>query len=631
MLRTFLKPQNLRRVISLSNYARGCATNSQPVDANAVKRRTNLVAQSGELNALAKPASVAKSTSSLDNLIKNVNDCKSLSSLFELIKPHLAELTDTHLNVIFTKLNDLFFDSSMFDRQRVLKSKQTLQNSPVFKSLMDRTNRLVNKLCTSTLLSLLHTFSLAALDPQFVVVKRTISELNSRLDVLEQNAVIECAKQLHYYLGICFTEQLFKFNGRVLQTLQRDLQINRIDPTNIKKTTNFWFIFLKPENDPRFEVAEYMAKRLLSPDVKLCFKQAVLLMRKIKLNHYLYRERLNKPEYQRMRGIYYKQVELEFNRRNLFPRILADLMDKCNSVICETLGSEEATEQDFGYFLSKLHDFTDDINHEFPNFYEPKILQFVVPYLIANIENNARLKAFIFELVQNYTKFNIFDDKLIKFTYDLFLSDEKLRINGSPIFFILSKYRLPFVDHRHLSKVLFNFSTQIRQSTKMNPLRVLSELILNDVEDENLFGYLNDIVDNLTDEYYQSFKSINQFKQISLARHHLSIKNWLKDGLKAKLQNVLDQAIYSLSIFNKKPKISYRLYFADQRFLSNGYLSNGVCLDTFAIYDSLRAELIPMTRSLVDSFKHRVDKIPRIEGQEMYVSREREPFEILEL
>lgn len=619
MLRTFLKPQNLRAVISLNNYAKACSTSvPQPADPNALKRRANLVTRPDGLTILTRQASVAKSTTDLDKLIKNVNDCKSLSSLFELVKPLLTELTDTHMNVIFNKLNNLFFDGSLFDKERALNAKQSLQGSPVFKSLMERANRLVNELSTSTLLRLLHTFSLAELDPKFVIVKRTLDELNSRLDVMDLDAVIECAKQLHYYLGTRFSEQLFEFNGRVIHILRAHLQTNRIDPRNLKQTVNFWFIFLKPENDPSGEVAEYMARQLLSPDVKLNFRQAVLLMRKIKLNHYLYRERLSKPDYQPMRRMYFRRIELEFKKKSLFPRVLADLVDKCNTAIHETL-SLQATDEDFGYFLDNLHDFVHDLSFEFPNFYDPSILPFLVPYLTQNVESNARLKVLVFELVQNYAKFNIYDEKLTKVVYDLCLNDKKPPSgNSSQFYFLLSKYRLPFVDHRHLSRVLFSFSTNHQLTdSKANPLRVLCELILNDVHDENLLGYLNDIVDHQKDEYYASFKSVNQYKQIALARHYLSTKNVLKDGLKAKLQDVLDQVIYNLNAFYKKPMISYKLFHTDRRLQKNGFLSNGIYIETFGIYDSLRAGLVPMTRELIDSFKHRVEQIPRTEGQEL--------------
>ena len=622
MLRPFLKSQNLRRAISLGNYARGCSTNTNLADQNASKRKINLAEQPCELTTLRKSVAVRKSTSNLDSLIRNVSECTTLSRLLELIQPHLAELNDKHLNVIFSKLNDLFFNKPEFDRERVPETKRILNNSPVFKSLMDQTNRLVHELSTSSLLCLLHTFSLAALDPQFVIVKRTISELNARLDVLEQDAVIECAKQLHYYLGgIAFTKQLFEFNARVLQALKKDLLVNRIDPQNVRTTMNFWFIFLKPENDPKFEIVEYMTKQLLASDVKLSFKHAVLLMRKIKLNHYLYRERLNKPHYTPMRNMF-KDVEFNFRKKTLFPRLLTDLIDKCNSVIYETL-CLQATSENFHYFFNKLHDFTDDIGHELPNFYAPKILYFVTPYVIQNIESSNRLKGLVFELLQNYAKFNIYDEKLVKLTYDLYLRDEKLRskIDGSHFYFILAKYRLPFIDHGYLSKLLFNFSTGFHKSseTKTNPLRVLCELILNDVENETLLKYLHDIVDNLSDNYWHNFKSINSFKQMALARHYLTTKNNLDDRLKSKLVAVLDQAIYSVMIFDKKPLISYGLFSADHRFQKNGYLSNGVYLDTFAIYDSLTGDLIPMTYDLINAFKHKIEKIPRTKSQEMYV------------
>ena len=635
MLRPFLKPQNLRRAISLSNYAKGCSTNLNLVDPNAVKRKTNLVDQSpNELSALRKPTTVRKSTTSLDNLIKNVNACKTLACLFDLIQPHLTEpptLTDEHLNAIFYKLNDLFFNQSEFDKERMSESKRILSNSPVFKSLMSQTNRRINALGTSSLLCLLHTFSLASLDPNFLVVKRTITELDVRLDVLELDAVIECAKQLHYYLGTAFTPQLFDFNNRVLQSLKKDLLVNRFDPQNVKATVNYWFIFLKPENDPQFEVAKYMAKQLLAPDVKLSFEQAVLLMRKIKLNHYLYRERLNKPNcYGQMRDMY-RGVEFEFRKRNLFPKIIAELVDKCNTVIYETL-CLQATTENFNYFYNKLHDFTYDISHELPNFYASKILFFVVPHLVQNIESSDRLKGIAFELLQNYAKFNIYDEKLIKLAYDLYLRDEKLRskIDGSHFLFILTKYRLPFVDHRYLGKLLVSFSTKFHKSTetKANPLRVLCELILNDVEDETLLSYLNDAVSNLSNEYYENFKSINHFKQIALAKHYLSTKTGLKEDLKSKLETTLNAAIHAIHFAGKKPKISHYLFLTDNRLQKNGYLSNGVYLDTFAIYDSLIAGLVPMTYKLIDQFKHKVDRIPRTDNQEMYGFRNCKQFKL---
>ena len=80
--------------------------------------------------------------------------------------------------------------------------------------------------------------------------------------------------------------------------------------------------------------------------------------------------------------------------------------------ILETLLTEESTVYIDNYLI-KIHNSTDDFNYESPNFYDERILKLLAEHLINNL--NSRHKHLIVNLIQNYAKYNVYNEKLLKF------------------------------------------------------------------------------------------------------------------------------------------------------------------------------------------------------------------------
>ena len=116
----------------------------------------------------------------------------------------------------------------------------------------------------------------------------------------------------------------------------------------------------------------------------------------------------------------YNEFKLRYEKRILFPRILSDLIDKCNATICDEFAKQSIGEEDFEIYL-KLHKSIDSINREFPNFYDERTFKLLMPFLIDKTENKMEIldDFFIFNLVKNYSNFGIYDERMLKLVYNL--------------------------------------------------------------------------------------------------------------------------------------------------------------------------------------------------------------------
>lgn len=632
MIRSVLKFQNLRATKSLQYYLRNCVTT---IDSKIVKKSnlkeqffetknnnsikfTNSISETSLPNSINGQTSLPNSTT--NDLIESFYKCSDLVSFLNLVQKLQGKIKGNQLAVVFNRLNDLFFEPE-FDFSRAIELRKTLKDSTVFKSLFKQTSQTVKQLDTRCLIVLLNTFCLIE-DSKNPLFNQIIEQLCNRSNDLQLTEIEECLKHMHYLLreqSSFMNSRLIEFNRFLLRALKNKILKNEINLKDIKTTVNYFFIFLRPENDLNFVVIKHLTEQLLSPNIELTFKHSVLLLREIKLNHFLLKERLNKPK-NRLLKDQYKEIELRYKYKTLFPRILNDLIDKCNTTIYETL-CLEPKDENFEFFFYKLHNFTDDINHEFPNFYSPKLIYFLTSYLIQNIEKNARLKEIMFDLLQNYAKFNVYNENLLKLAYDQYVKDENLRskVNATHFYFILSRYRFPFVDYQHLSKLLFNYSTKFNESIakKTNPLRILCELILCDIKNENLFHYLNDTIDNLDKRFYNNFKSVNQFKQIALAKVYLLTYGELDRNLTSKIEQTLDQSIYYIDLLKKKPMISKRFFKINNKLQRNAYLSNGLYIENLAIYDKSINDLVPFDSERLDCFWQNIDHMQLSKSQQL--------------
>ena len=141
--------------------------------------------------------------------------------------------------------------------------------------------------------------------------------------------------------------------------------------------------------------------------------------------------------------------------------------------------------------MIKVHDKVDYLNFEFVNYFDKRLLVFLAPYLIERINSGKCPLDYLYIVIKHFVKFNIYDERLLKLMINLFFTDlDRLDIEYIHFYFMLSKYRLPFVDHQYLTKQLFDLSREFKNSYefKQMSVRLLAEFILNDVNDEDLFN-----------------------------------------------------------------------------------------------------------------------------------------------
>ena len=89
-----------------------------------------------------------------------------------------------------------------------------------------------------------------------------------------------------------------------------------------------------------------------------------------------------------------------------------------------------------------------------------------MPHLTENFKSDEYYQFLTLNLIQNYAKYNIYNERLMKLVYfDIFcVADnskqfKRMTINNFIFLYLyLSKYRLPYVDQQKLAKIICNLS-----------------------------------------------------------------------------------------------------------------------------------------------------------------------------
>ena len=254
--------------------------------------------------------------------------------------------------------------------------------------------------------------------------------------------------------------------------------------------------------------------------------------------------------------------------------------------------------RDLDYFLKKIHFNSNALNNELPNFYSEKLLIHLVPHLIENFKSNENYQVLTLNLIQNYAKFNIYDERLMKLVYfDIFCAADNSRqfkrmkmTDFQFLYLFLSKYRLPYVDQQKLAKIIFKLSI-----FKNDSVVFLIEFILNEVDNEDLYKRLIKEIGYLNANDF-NFKGI-MFKRISVAKHLIGKAN-LDKNMKFIINQILDQLAKVKFPRKKQNLILYDHYYPiDKRMQRIAYLSNNYLeMNEFCIYDKNKEDLIALTQ-----------------------------------
>lgn len=546
----------------------------------------------------------------LENVLAN-SDTESVARFLAAIRFKPNELQPSQLDIIFCLMCQLIFELNAKKAMSIDDSVRVLEHSEAFAAILARSMQIVDRAYPNCLLSVLEMLTMIKAEPGSELVRRVLTALNGHLNQLNVNQLCRCYKAASQYLlfKIPETQQLIDLKQSVLQREKRMLLRNQFDSKDEDSVIEYMENFADFEVDPNFQVVEHLAKVLLQPFVSLNFKQAVKIMAKIQPSDNFYR--FKRKSGRRL----HPELAQRYREKRLHPPILSDLFDKCNATIFEEFTFNLSAET-FPYFLTKLHTSVSALNYEFPNFYDQRLLAIIRPWLIWNHQYRALDYNLLLRMVRNYSHFYVYDEELLRVVYEKFCSTMSFKKFDAMTFYgLLAKFRWPFVDHSNA-----NLLARVRNSieSRTNSVRLLATLLLNDVCDDELLGYLNERINSADDALFRNLK-MDDYKPIVLARNYLSMFSPLDGRLRVKLEHKLEQIIHRMLVTRQRPEMSFKYFRIDNRLSNTAYLSNGIFVDVFAIYDKSTGDLVSLNEhreSLGPSFA-RIDQLQLSRQQEL--------------
>ena len=571
-------------------------------------------------------------TTNADILNKNIKYCENAEELLNLIEPYTTRLASDQIESAINRLIYLFpIDAYSRSRKNFI---ETLYLNATFRELIDRTNQQIQQLTNRCLIDLIRLFSFVVEFSKNAIFKNTLGELKIRLEKskLEDDNILNYLKNIDRFIfqsncDLLTEHELFKFNEDFIRICKTKLLNNELDLYNFHIIKSCYTIFLGKDNDSN-EAITFLTKKLLTPGYQLDFDQAVGLLSKIKQNYRSIKryfetlenrmkiesleEESSKIELHAMKRRN-DEIKIRFDRGKVYPSILNDLVKKCNETIFNAFNSSEIAKRDINFYITKVHYSSLYLDNEFTNFYDERLLAH-----LAKFANEPRLvvglkfeKFKIYKIIKNYAFSNYYDVRLLKQLYSSVYHENQVNLGGvysdydvCDFYLLLSKYRLPFVDHRFL------ISKMINQFRNADALRILCELILNDVNNEQLFKYLIDSIDQHYMDSSLKNMSFDNFKRIVLARAYLLFKKRLDNPIEIRIKTMLNESIknFYITALNPANKFIENKYFQiDSRLQKGAYLSNGTYIDYFSIYDKTKQDLISL-----DEFTNLFDKIDQI-------------------
>lgn len=536
-----------------------------------------------------------------DELINKLYNRIDLSEFLIELKPNIDELNPIRLSKIYDRLISLWFNAKQeATNDGYLEFNRTILNSSTFQSLIDHSKQFIDLLNTRCLVNMLTLFSLIKLDSNNELVKSVLTIIGSKLDELTTKEICDCLTAFHFYSGNLSSnssKHLLKLENNCLDKLSNKVLNNEIDPFNLYLILDLIESFSNDQLNRSKEIV-HLVKQLKANENRIFFDQAVKILRLVKDIRLITDEHRN------------QSLDNDFY----------ELINSCNQKIYLNLFLE-AEDDFFSYYLLKMHKGCDASKFYLPKFYEPRILKCVSEYLKNNPDRYNRI--LIYNLVFNFSKFDIYNKRLIKYIYDLIREDKafRSRLNCFQLFYLFSKLDLPFVNYNELANLVYDLNNQkvkevIEQSA--NSIKVLIDLILKDVDNTKLFEYLIMVVGNLNPNLYTKMP-YQQLEDILLAKGYLMMFGRLETKqLKLRVKNTLDKVIDNYLRKNPGPKI-YSTYIRENNKLQRGvYLSNEIYLrNVIAIYDSSIDDLISL-----DSFRdyfYCIDKLPLTRSQNLIV------------
>lgn len=537
----------------------------------------------------------------LSGVLQNTRSPESLNHLLDSIKPALPELEEHQFAIVYEALND---QARILKERRIIMSLykfgELLRESSGFAALLNQTNSKIEEINAKSLRTVFKFLRRVSQNPDSEIIRNVTEQIGKRLDELNLDLVSESLLNANLYSrDFPASGQLWRFRASLLENCRRRILNDELEPNNFKQLNILFFNFLiNCQNGQAFDMLDRLTRTLLS-DFELDFSRSISLLSSIISS---------------LRGTREEKEQ--------YPAILSELIEKCNSTVYETLKADpEATDNYYAY-LDLVHRHRSRLYSEFPNFFDPKLLDLLGPLLTREHEasRKGRRPILILNLVHNYSNVNTFNEKLIEFTSQLICNGaiplNRLRVTD---YFMLSKYRFPFVNYQQLLNVLksshrFLYSLKTRDRYQA----LLCDLILNEVNDPGMLSYLNQSMSYRPDEPIFQSRTVRllNYERTVLARVVLSMFGQMEDKeLEAKVKRTLQRRFHQLCIGEHRAHISVKYLSVDSRLQHPCYLSNGVLIDVFGIYDKSIGDLVPLEQ--FRSKFEEVNSIPLTASQEL--------------
>ena len=535
-----------------------------------------------------EPAADAELRANLHELW-TVNSEESLKRALDSIEPTLQQLNPDQFGLVFDLFGDLI---SHLKWNRIMdadKSVRILRGSTGFVSLLSRSNSNLRELDPAGLTALFRLLMRISHNPQSVIVQNTVHCLISRLDELNLEQLSANLFRLQFYGDRFSTDQLIPAKACLLEHCRkRILNSNELDPENVNQLAQLFYNFLMSyESSRNSEMVERLAGTLLSPELKLSFKESVQTLKKICL---VGRSRRGK--------------------KDDFPPVLADLIGRCNGIVYETLKSDPDSSENHYRLLEGVHNKRNKLNSFFQNMYEPRLLDLLAAFLVKRHSDDKYIgpphEAYqILNLVYHYSRFSIYHEQLTELLHRLVCSGVYPKDDFAfPEYQLLTSHRWPFLDQSRLLEVL-------KSSRKLFDIRqsgttyygLLCQLILNEINDPELLHCLIERARKNRPSIHQMQTKkliLLDYKQTTLVRLLVSTLGQSDKHLESELRRTFDQRLNLISQSPHWPQVGSSAGktagIVNGKLKKGCFLSNGVFVDAFAIYDRSVGDLISLER-----------------------------------
>lgn len=595
MLRTISKLPEINKKVKLVHFLRFCSNinktsieknESKSIQSSNEERDEGLtflskLNQSIKLNELASENEESIKIESIDDLIKRLDQIRDIETILETIKPFINQLESVHLEAIYSRINFIgfrkLFSSYLPNFYMPIRSfARTVKESNIFKLLTDTMiKRLLNddrSISTKCILDMFQTLILSSHNPNKLAFDIVIKSIYHRINELSIDEILSFLVIFDNYVRrTVFSSNAYSNYSKTFYGMARIIILkNDFDIKDVNLMIKSFKAFI-----PNFDenVLNHLIHLLNLPSNQLNYHQSIRLLNNIQ-----------------------RSKEQNFNKfKNLLNSDqLNCLIDKCNRTINAHLQSNPDKLDDQLFYISKFGKTIEKKPLILGKLYEITVLQKLIPSIVESKKSYSQ----IYNLFVNYFNYDLIDERLIKHINDLILNNDKFRRRfGITCFLKLTKFRLPFIDHQQLIGLLLdNNYPQIHRLITNSSLDIKFELlcafILGDIKNaDKLLIILDKIKDQLDDT---SIRRIDDdlFQKLIISRIYFNLFNQLNKNFK--IETKFDALLMEISEIYNKPQVRNQFLDKDKKLKLNAFLSNGLFLNNFAIYDQSENDLIPL-------------------------------------